>query len=239
MFCVKVEIYEGPVPPGFCCTQLVTSMETKPTYREVLQKTEVSSFTPRDKAETKEDQFSEEQRVTFKVGNPNIEESLGYLHLYKEKETTIPSKRARLPVSSLLRGLVGCEFDFFSPPSPLFTASLYAIDEARRTSCSLGSTFLVICLRLLPFCGPVSETYQSYAHPAVLVWIFPFKTITVKIRDCKATDRYMVIMQFREQTKADEFYLQFEGKKFNSLEVSNLQCKVVHSPTHSCTLTHP
>jgi len=47
----------------------------------------------------------------------------------------------------------------------------------------------------------------------------------------------MVIMQFREQTKADEFYLQFEGKKFNSLEVSNLISKLslAHTLMHSNT----
>ena len=147
MFCVKVEIYEGPVPPGFCCTQLVTSMETKPTYREVLQKTEVSSFTPRDKAETKEDQFSEEQRVTFKVGNPNIEESLGYLHLYKEKETTIPSKRARLPVSSLLR----CEFDFFFPAHRLLVCNRWSAANFLQSwlylPCYLSQTFAILWAR--------------------------------------------------------------------------------------------
>lgn len=90
MFCVKVEIFEGVVPAGVCCEQLetATTMEAKPTYREILQNCEKLSG-----------EENSDARVPFKVGNPNIEETVGYLHLYKDNNTT---KRTRLPVKKNL-----------------------------------------------------------------------------------------------------------------------------------------
>lgn len=36
----------------------------------------------------------------------------------------------------------------------------------------------------------------------------------------KSYSKYMVIMKMTDQDSADEFYLQFNGKQFNSMEVS-------------------
>lgn len=55
---------------------------------------------------------------------------------------------------------------------------------------------------LLQFTGPVSQTVEQIRI----------------IRDCKPTNQYMALIKFKNQMSADEFFTNFNGVQFNSIE---------------------
>jgi hypothetical protein len=109
-----------------------------------------------------------------------------------------------------------------------------------------GSSIMDICCRLLCFLWPLLKIHWTYANIKVLslqyniflnffqqennsyilfyYWFiyclfFLFFSLYVLFISDSSPNRYLVVIKFRDQMSADQFYLEHNGKRFNSLGV--------------------
>uniref|UniRef100_A0A914WUY1 BRCA1-associated protein n=1 Tax=Plectus sambesii TaxID=2011161 RepID=A0A914WUY1_9BILA len=75
------------------------------------------------------------------------------------------------------------------------------VDARSQMLCMLSVPALVTCRELLQFLAPVSKNVAQ-----------------IRIIRDQAPNQYMVLLKFRSQAGADEFYYDYNGRQFNSIE---------------------
>eukprot|EP00026_Physarum_polycephalum_P006206 Phypoly_transcript_06248.p1 GENE.Phypoly_transcript_06248~~Phypoly_transcript_06248.p1 ORF type:complete len:549 (+),score=111.46 Phypoly_transcript_06248:126-1772(+) len=110
------------------------------------------------------------EKLEFFSGNPNVEVLNGVIHLYRDKQFSLP--------------------DHFTLPT-------------KRSN--------MVCVLAVPSDMPIAD-FVHFTGPSQ-------KSITnIRVIRDSSPNKYMAILQFVDQAAADEFYLAFNGRRYNSLE---------------------